>query len=90
MEAGGFLPPLVLPLNLIKGFSVIIARHTSLQREIDRALLILELEKANPLQTAKRLKCRKKKAYLWYHRTKKLIDNLKKFDIYRSFQCACI
>ncbi len=74
MEAGGFLPPLVLPLNIIKGFSVITARHTSLKREIDRAFLILELEKANPFQTAKRLKCNKEKAYRWYHRTEKLID----------------
>jgi len=74
MEAGGFLPPLVLPLNLIKGLSVIMARHTSLKREIDRAFLILELEKANPLKTSKRLNCCKKKAYCWYHRTKEFIE----------------
>jgi transposase len=74
MEAGGFLPPLVLPLDLIKGFSVIIARHTSLKREIDRAFLILELEKANPSQTSKQLKCCKKKAYCWYHRAKEFIE----------------
>jgi hypothetical protein len=62
-QAGGFLPPLVMPLILIKVLNVIMARHTSLKREIDRAFLILELEKANPLQTSKQLKCNKEKVY---------------------------
>lgn len=72
------LPPLDLPLSLIKGFCVIISRNTSQAREVDRSLLILELLKNNPLQTAKRLNCNKAKAYRWYHRTEKLIEAFEK------------
>ena len=72
MALSVFLPPLEMPLELVKGFSVIIARHTSQRREIERALLILELIKFNPSETARRLGCNREKAYRWYHRANKL------------------
>jgi hypothetical protein len=73
MALSVFLPPLEMPLELVKGFSVIIARHTSQRREIERALLILELIKFNPSETARRLGCNREKAYRWYHRANKLL-----------------
>lgn len=48
-----------------------------MKREVGRALLILALEKLNPSQTAKLFNCSNKKVYLWYHRTKQLIDEFK-------------
>lgn len=60
--------------DLVKGLCAIISRRTSSIREVDRALLILELTKANPHQIAKRLNCNNEKAYRWYHRTEGLIE----------------
>ena len=68
------LPPLDLSPDLVKGLCAIISRRTSSIREVDRALLILELTKANPHQIAKRLNCNNEKAYRWYHRTEGLIE----------------
>lgn len=62
-----------MPLELVKPFCVIIARHTSQRREIERALLILELMKFNPSETARRLGCNREKAYRWYHRVVELL-----------------
>lgn len=69
----GLPPPLEVSLELVKAFCVIIARHTSQRREIERALLILELMKFNPSETARRLGCNREKAYRWYHRGNKLL-----------------
>ena len=73
----GLPPPLELPLELVKAFCVIIARHTSQRREIERALLILELMKFNPSATARRLGCNREKAYRWYHRADELLTQLR-------------
>jgi len=51
---------------------MIATRHTSQKREVDRALLILELTNVNPSQAAKLSGCDREKAYRWYHRTKEL------------------
>ena len=59
----GLPPPLDVPLELVKAFCIIIARHTSQRREIERALLIFELIKFNPSETARRLGCNREKAY---------------------------
>jgi len=48
-----------------------------MKREVGIALLILALEKLNPSQTAKLFNCSNKKTYLWYHRTRQLIDEFK-------------
>ena len=69
----GLPPPLEMPLELVKAFCVITARHTSQRREIERALLIFELMKFNPSETARRLGCNREKAYRWYHRAQKLV-----------------
>jgi transposase len=62
-----------VPLELVKAFCVIIARHTSQRREIERALLILELMKFNPSKTARHLGCNREKSYRWYHRVVELL-----------------
>ena len=67
------LPPLDLPLSLVKGFCTILARHTSQKREVNRSLLIFELMKANPSQVANSLNCNREMAYRWYHRAQKLV-----------------
>ena len=64
----GLPPPLEIPSELVKAFCIIIARHTSQRREIERALLIFELMKFNPSETARRLGCNREKTYRWYHR----------------------
>ena len=69
----GLPPPLEMPLELVKAFCVITARHTSQRREIERALLIFKLMKFNPSETARRLGCNREKAYRWYHRAQKLV-----------------
>jgi hypothetical protein len=67
-----------MPLKLVKAFCVIIARHTSQRREIERALLILELMKFNPSEASRRLGCNREKAYRWYHRAVQLPALLRK------------
>ena len=69
---------MILPLELFQGLGVILARHTSQKREVDRVLLILELSKANPSEAARRMNCGREKAYRWYHRTGDLLAELPK------------
>jgi transposase len=67
------LPHLELPAKLVEGFSGILAKRTSQKREIERILIIFGLRDKNPLQVSKLLKCCKKTACRWYHRTEELI-----------------
>ncbi len=75
-----------MPLKIVKAFCVIIARHTSQRREIERALLILELIKFNPSEAARKMGCNREKTYRWYHRAVQLPALLRNYPDIRDVE----
>ena len=63
--------------EVFKVLKRIIAKHTSQKREVERALLLLELANSNPSKASRQVGCSREKAYLWYYRTKNMLDEFK-------------